>query len=75
MNHPYRREETQLRFMLLSAVALFLVAAAGDAASAEARESDVQSSIAVASPTLLDPVFGDHAVLQRGRPIPIWGRA
>ena len=64
-----------MRFMLLSAVALFFVAAAGDAASAEAQEADVQSSIAVASPTLLDPVFGDHAVLQRGRPIPIWGRA
>jgi len=27
------------------------------------------------SPSLLDAVFGDHAVLQRDRPIPLWGRA
>src|SRR6202008_509391 len=30
---------------------------------------------APAAPALLAPVFGDHAVLQRGSPIPIWGRA
>ncbi|KQS56514.1 9-O-acetylesterase [Brevundimonas sp. Leaf363] len=27
------------------------------------------------APGLFDPVFQDHAVLQRGRPVPIWGRA
>ncbi|QYF88331.1 sialate O-acetylesterase [Brevundimonas sp. PAMC22021] len=35
----------------------------------------VQAQAAAISPMLLDPVFGDHAVLQRGRPIPVWGRA
>ena len=27
------------------------------------------------SPRLLDPLFGDHAVLQRERPIAVWGQA
>ena len=31
--------------------------------------------VAPAAPALLAPVFGDHAVLQRGAPIPVWGSA
>lgn len=33
------------------------------------------SVIAGSSPALLDEMFQDHAVLQRDRPIPIWGQA
>jgi sialate O-acetylesterase len=28
-----------------------------------------------AADLVLAPVFGDHAVLQRGKPVPVWGRA
>ncbi|MEO7600251.1 MAG: sialate O-acetylesterase, partial [Opitutus sp.] len=27
------------------------------------------------SEIILGPVFKDHAVLQRGKPMPVWGRA
>jgi sialate O-acetylesterase len=47
-------------FRFLSAAALALVAS-----GVAAQEP----------PSLLDGVFSDHAVLQRDRPIPVWGRA
>lgn len=65
--------------MLLSAVALLLAAGEGSASARDQAEDQapagVEAQAAMTSPRLLDPVFGDHAVLQRGRPIPIWGRA
>src|SRR5277367_1386962 len=33
------------------------------------------SAAGAAAPSLLDSMFQDHAVLQRDRPIPIWGKA
>ena len=32
-------------------------------------------AVAQAAPRLLDPMFADHAVVQRDRPIPVWGQA
>jgi sialate O-acetylesterase len=32
-------------------------------------------AVAQAAPRLLDPMFADHAVVQRDRPIPVWGEA
>ena len=44
-------------------------------AFAQTTAAPAMASAPVAGPGLLDPVFQDHAVLQRGRPVPIWGRA
>ena len=32
-------------------------------------------AVAQGAPRLLDPMFADHAILQRDRPIPVWGEA
>lgn len=53
-------------------------AAAWLALSAPAFAQTVAAPMApavAAAPGLLDPVFQDHTVLQRGRPVPVWGRA
>jgi sialate O-acetylesterase len=52
---------TLRRLALLAAVAASL----GATGRALAAEADIS----------LAPVFGDHAVLQRGKPVPIWGTA
>lgn len=46
------------------------------AAVAAVAAAFLSSAWAVAEPSLwLPAVFGDHMVLQRGRPVPVWGRA
>lgn len=48
------------------AAAVFCLAACGAGSSGFAAQPQ---------PSLLDPMFQDHAVLQRDRPIPVWGEA
>jgi len=54
----------------------FLLAAAAFAAltGASPTQAQVQPQAAATAP-LFDAMFQDHAVLQRGRPIKVWGRA
>jgi sialate O-acetylesterase len=61
---PSSRQSTRF---LAPAVALAIVGAAAPEAGFAAPERPVLFSVA--------PVFTDHAVLQRGMPVPVWGTA
>ncbi|GLK50227.1 9-O-acetylesterase [Brevundimonas intermedia] len=53
-----------MRSFLLSAVAATVLAT-----------GSAQAQVSAPAAPLLDPMFQDHAVLQRGRPIAVWGQA
>lgn len=57
-----------MRSFLLSAVAATVLAAG-------AVQAQGQAQVQAPAAPLLDPMFQDHAVLQRGRPIAVWGQA
>lgn len=62
-----------MRSLLLTAVAAAVVATAA-AVPVQAQTPPRNAAAAVAGP-LLDAMFQDHAVLQRDRPVAVWGRA
>ena len=62
-----------MRSFLFAAVAASALAA-GIPLGAQAQAS-ISAPAQTPDATLLDPMFQDHAVLQRGRPIAVWGRA
>lgn len=61
-----------MRSFLLAAVATGVLATAAPALAQALAQAQTQ---APASAPLFDAMFQDHAVLQRGRPINVWGRA
>nr|WP_314526616.1 sialate O-acetylesterase [uncultured Brevundimonas sp.] len=60
-----------MRSFLLSAVAIGVLSAAVPALA----QTPPAATGATTGAPLFDPMFQDHAVLQRGRPITVWGRA
>ena len=59
-----------MRSFLLTAVAMGVLATAAPALA----QAQSQTQAPTPAP-LFDAMFQDHAVLQRGRPITVWGRA
>jgi len=67
-----------MRSFLLSAAAATVLTATAGSLQAQVQPPvapPVQASSVQAPAALLDPMFQDHAVLQRGRPVAVWGRA
>ena len=64
----------RLSLIALAALALVPASGAGAQAAPGVQGQPVQAQ-AQSVPVTLDPMFQDHAVVQRDRPIPVWGRA
>lgn len=63
-----------MRSFMFAAVAASALMVATVPAQARAQVQTQAATTPVAGAALLDPMFQDHAVLQRGRPINVWGR-
>jgi len=66
---------TNSGFRHRTGMALILAAAALFAGSAQAQTSQIQAGQIQAGAPAFAHIFADHAVLQQGAPIPVWGTA